>query len=118
MDLLMLTSISEGQPLAILEGMAAGKPFVATNVGSCRELLEGMSDGIGAAGFVSPVMHYEQLAQAAIALCKNEKLRLEMGKNAYERVKRYYRQDDVIKKYRELYGRLGGEQHGRDRIRA
>lgn len=65
MDLLMLTSISEGQPLAMLEGMAAGKPFVSTNVGSCRELLDGLDDGIGKAGFVVPVMHYEQLAQAA-----------------------------------------------------
>jgi glycosyltransferase involved in cell wall biosynthesis len=118
MDLLMLTSISEGQPLAILEGMAAGKPFVVTNVGSCKELLEGMNDEIGAAGFVVPVMHYEQLAQAAIALCKNEKLRIEMGRNAYERVKKHYRQDDVIENYRRLYGRMGGEKNGRNRVRA
>lgn len=32
-DLMLLTSVSEGQPLAMLEGMAAGIPFVATNVG-------------------------------------------------------------------------------------
>lgn len=118
MDLLMLTSISEGQPLAILEGMAASKPFVATNVGSCKELIEGMNDGIGAAGFIAPVMHYEHLAQAAVTLCKNKKLRLEMGRNAYERVKRYYRQDDVIRNYRQLYDRLGGKLDGRDRLRA
>ncbi|WP_391572650.1 GT4 family glycosyltransferase PelF [Cohnella sp.] len=118
MDLLMLTSISEGQPLAILEGMAAGKPFVATNVGSCKELIEGVNDGIGSAGFIVPVMHYEQMAQAAITLCKQEKLRREMGKNAYERVKNHYRQDDVIANYRRLYSEIGGELLGRDRIRA
>lgn len=118
MDLLMLTSISEGQPLAILEGMAAGKPFVTTNVGSCRELMEGQDDGIGAAGFVVPVMHYEQLAQAAITLCKNPKLRTEMGKNAYQRVLRHYRQDEVIRSYRKLYEQLGGERNGGNRIRA
>ena len=38
-DLLLLSSISEGQPLAILEGLAAGIPFVATNVGNCKALL-------------------------------------------------------------------------------
>jgi len=118
MDLLMLTSISEGQPLAILEGMAAGKPFVTTNVGSCRELMEGQNDGIGPAGIVAPVMHYEQLAQGAITLCKNAKLRNDMGKNAYERVLKHYRQDEVIRSYRELYTKLGGEHNGRNRVRA
>jgi glycosyltransferase involved in cell wall biosynthesis len=108
MDLFMLTSISEGQPLAILEGMAASKPFVATNVGSCKELLSGVGDGIGEAGIVVPVMHYEQLAQAAIRLGKDRKLREEMGRNALERVQRHYRQEEVIRSYRELYQSLGG----------
>jgi glycosyltransferase involved in cell wall biosynthesis len=108
MDLFMLTSISEGQPLAILEGMAGSKPFVATNVGSCKELLNGMDDGIGEAGFIAPVMHYEQLALAAVQLGKNRQLREEMGRNAYERVRTHYRQEDVIKNYRRLYQKAGG----------
>ncbi|KGR76879.1 GT4 family glycosyltransferase PelF [Ureibacillus manganicus] len=116
MDLLMLTSISEGQPLSILEAMAAGKPVVATDVGSCRELIEGLDDRIGASGFVVPVMHYEELAHAAITLYKDEKLRHEMGRNAYKRVEMFYRQEDVIKKYRNLYDRIGGGNDGRNRI--
>ena len=116
MDLLMLTSISEGQPLSILEAMAAGKPVVATDVGSCRELIEGIDDKIGAAGFIAPVMHYEQLAHCAITLCKDEKLRLEMGRNALKRVELFYRQEDVIQKYRNLYDRIGGRKDGGDRI--
>lgn len=118
MDLLLLTSISEGQPLAILEGMACSKPFVATNVGSCKELLHGLDDGIGPAGIVAPVMHYEQIAQAAIRLCKDRKLREEYGSNALQRVQRHYRQEDVVAGYRELYARLGGDGHGRYRFRA
>ncbi|MEK3884255.1 GT4 family glycosyltransferase PelF [Paenibacillus sp. PL2-23] len=110
MDLFMLTSISEGQPLAILEGMAGAKPFVATNVGSCKELLSGMDDGLGEAGLIAPVMHYEKLAMAAIQLGKDRQLREKMGRNAYERVKRFYRQEDVIKNYRRLYQKVGGEQ--------
>ncbi len=39
--ILILTSISEGQPLSVLESMAAGKACVTTDVGCCRELLEG-----------------------------------------------------------------------------
>lgn len=116
MDILMLTSISEGQPLAILEGMAVSKPFVATNVGSCAELLKGLDDGIGEAGFVVPVMHYEQLAQAAIRLCKDRQLREVMGQRALERVRKYYRQDDVIKNYRTLYRQWEGKAVGGNRV--
>ncbi len=53
-DVLTLTSISEGMPLVILEGLASGIPFVATNVGSCRELLEGTTDDYGPAGLIVP----------------------------------------------------------------
>ncbi len=39
--ILTLTSISEGMPLVILEGFAAGLPCVSTDVGSCREFDRG-----------------------------------------------------------------------------
>ena len=41
LDFTILTSISEGQPLSVLESMAARRPCVCTDVGCCRELLEG-----------------------------------------------------------------------------
>lgn len=50
LDLLLLTSISEGQPFVLLEAMAARRPVVATNVGACREIIEGAEDGLGPAG--------------------------------------------------------------------
>ena len=40
LDFTILTSISEGQPLSVLESMAARRPCVTTEVGCCRELLE------------------------------------------------------------------------------
>ncbi|MDP4179765.1 MAG: GT4 family glycosyltransferase PelF [Bacillota bacterium] len=103
MDLLLLTSISEGQPLAILEGMACSKPFVSTNVGSCQELLYGKNDSYGMAGFVAPVMNYEMIAENIISLCKNKALRHEMGKNAFKRVSTIYTEEHFISKYKELY---------------
>ena len=39
LDFTILTSISEGQPLSVLESMAARRPCVTTEVGCCRELL-------------------------------------------------------------------------------
>ena len=40
-DFTLLTSLSEGLPLSVLESMAASRPCVTTDVGCCRELLEG-----------------------------------------------------------------------------
>lgn len=50
MDFTLLTSISEGQPLTILESYAAHKPVIATDVGNCRELIYGSNDDFGEAG--------------------------------------------------------------------
>ena len=46
MDMTILTSISEGQPLTILESYAARKPVIATDVGNCRELIYGENDTV------------------------------------------------------------------------
>ena len=103
MDILVLSSVSEGMPLAILEGMARAKPFVATDVGSCRELLHGMDDDIGPGGIIVPVMHYDQMATALIKLCKNKKLREDMGRNGLERAGKYYTRKQFIEGYQSLY---------------
>lgn len=116
-DLLLLSSISEGQPLAILEGMAAGIPFVSTNVGDCKSLLEGNEgDTLGKAGYVVPVMDSKAMAEA-ILFCEKHKEQLkEMGEIGRKRVEKYYRKEDFLEKYKELYQKLGGEANGGDRI--
>ncbi|MFC5469426.1 GT4 family glycosyltransferase PelF [Cohnella suwonensis] len=103
MDVMLLTSISEGQPLALLEAMAAGLPCVTTDVGGCRELIQGRDDGFGPAGFVVPVMHYEQLADAIVRLSRNEEVLAEMGRNGLERVSRHYTREGFINDYKRLY---------------
>ncbi|MCT4596069.1 MAG: GT4 family glycosyltransferase PelF [Anaeromicrobium sp.] len=102
MDILVLSSISESQPLAILEGFACRKPFVSTDVGSCKELIYG-EDHYGQAGFVVPLMNYERLSKEIIKLCKNKDLRLRMGTNGYDRVVNLYTFHKFIKEYKDLY---------------
>lgn len=117
-DLLLLSSISEGQPLAILEGLAAGIPFVATNVGNCKALLEGEApdDDLGPAGIVVPVMNSEAMAEAIIKCIKNPDLRRRMGEAGRQRVERYYSRQDMMDSFHHLYEDLGGEGHGRNRV--
>jgi polysaccharide biosynthesis protein PelF len=106
MDLLVLSSISEGQPLAVLEGMASGKPFVTTDVGSCKELLQGVNDGFGQAGIVVPVMHYSQMAEAIIRMARYDTLRKKMGINGLNRVASLYSKEKFIDSYKHLYKTL------------
>ncbi|MBN2981724.1 GT4 family glycosyltransferase PelF [Cohnella algarum] len=110
MDVLVLTSISEGQPLAVLEGMAASKPFVATDVGSCKELLYGTDDDYGQAGLIATVMNEEQISRHIVTLCRNERLRREMGASGRRRVERLYTRDRFIESYKQLYARYEGKE--------
>ena len=70
LDFTILTSISEGQPLSVLESMAARRPCVTTEVGCCRELLEGApGDELGVAGYCVPPMYRQGLADAMEKMC-------------------------------------------------
>jgi glycosyltransferase involved in cell wall biosynthesis len=105
-DILLLSSISEGQPLAVLEGFAAHRPFVTTDVGCCRELVYGEGqDTLGLAGAVVAPMDYEAMAQAVLRLAADAKLRREMGIIGYERVKRKYTYEKFISAYQQIYER-------------
>jgi len=106
-DMMLLTSISEGQPLAVLEGMAAGVPQICTNVGSCKELLYGMSgDNLGHCGIIVPVMNIEKIASAIEDLAKDELLRTHLGKIGYERARTTYQKNDFLDKYEALYNSI------------
>lgn len=112
MDLLMLTSISEGQPLAVLEGHAARRPFVTTDVGCCRELIYGDSrDTLGDAGVVVAPMDFEKMAEEMIRLAKDFQLRRRMGNIGHERVKRFYTYERFLASYREIYEQVGKVRH-------
>lgn len=103
-DFTVLSSISEGQPLAVLESLAAARPCVTTDVGCCRELLMGdQRDYFGKAGICVPPMHPEMLADAMEMLCKRKDLRTDMGKAGRERVKTYYVHEDMVNNYLENY---------------
>ena len=91
MDFTMLTSISEGQPLTILESFAAHKPVIATDVGNCRELIYGAGDSYGTAGILTHIMNIEEIAGAITELAQNKEERLQMGENGYRRVMDGYR---------------------------
>ncbi len=107
LDFTILTSLSEGQPLSVLESLAAGRPCVTTEVGCCRELLEGMeNDAYGVTGYLAPPMHRKGIAQAMDRMCASRARRIHMGEQGKQRVQAFYQTEMMMTKYRELYGEV------------
>ncbi|MBF0435398.1 MAG: GT4 family glycosyltransferase PelF [Magnetococcales bacterium] len=108
-DVNVLTSISEGQPLVILEAGAAGVPTVATDVGACREMIEGMPDEnppLGPAGAVTRVSNPAETARELVRLLTQPLWWQQCSQAARQRVRTSYDQETLTQTYRTLYGDL------------
>ena len=103
MDMTILTSISEGQPLTILESYAAKKPVIATDVGNCRGLIYGEDDDFGEAGILTHIMNVKEIAEAMVGLAANPALRRRMGESGYKRLMRKYTIEKMKATYEEIY---------------
>jgi|GEM_PF-4219422 len=73
-DMFVLSSLSEGSPLVILEAMAAGLPIVATTVGGVPELLTDNKTAL-----LTPPADPQALARALALLLMNPALRQSLG---------------------------------------
>lgn len=99
LDVVALTSLSEAQPLVLLEAMAAGVPVVATAVGGCPEL-------VADSGLLTPVRSPRATATAILRLCADSTLRRRLVRAGLDRVRRRHARTAMLASYRELYERL------------
>jgi glycosyltransferase involved in cell wall biosynthesis len=106
LDVVVLTSISEAQPLVILEAGSAGVPSVATDVGACREMIYGdrrEAEPLGPAGEVVPLSNPTATAQAVARLLTDRAYWEKASRAIRERVRRYYNRPALDRAYREVY---------------
>jgi len=103
---LVLPSLVETAPVAILEAMAAGRPVVATAVGGVPDLVED-----GATGFLVAPDDCASLADRILRLLKDDDLRANMGRRAREIALKRFQRDRVAARYREIYRDVLG-RHG------
>ena len=111
MDMTILTSISEGQPLTILESFAAYVPVIATDVGNCRGLLYGEDDDFGKAGILTHIMNIEEIANAMVYLAENPEERRRMARVGYRRLMWKYKIEDMKKTYEGIYRKAAERQN-------
>lgn len=105
-DVMILTSLSEGLPLVILEAFSAGIPVVATEVGACRELIYGRTSAdqaLGPAGIITRVSSPAETAAALQKMVTNPSLLRDMGAAGRQRAERYYTQKALLARYHQVY---------------
>lgn len=101
--LVVLTSISEAQPLVVLEAMAAGIPVVCSDVGACRELVLGKPPSHQAAGHIVPIANPMATAQAMQHLLTHVETWQAARAAGIKRVEAEYSDTLMLARYRQLY---------------
>ena len=110
--LVVLSSISEALPLVLLEGYAAGVPAVSTDVGSCRQLVEGLDaadQALGHSGKIVPIADPQQLADAALSLLQDTDAWNAASAAAIARVECYYTDTLMFERYQAVYDTAFGQ---------
>jgi glycosyltransferase involved in cell wall biosynthesis len=105
-DVVVLTSISEGQPLVLLEAGAAGIPCVATDVGACWEMIMGQTDEdppLGAGGVVTALSSPAATADGIRRLLQDRDFYANCSAALRERTRQYYTKRAMIEAYRGVY---------------
>ncbi len=103
LDVVVLTSVREAQPLVILEAWAAGIPCVSTKVGNVPEMLDYDER------FLASSKDPSQVASALrFVLNHPEEMNMINQRNA-EKVRRLYHRSDLLDKYRQLYRFVRGD---------
>ena len=100
-DIVALSSVSEAQPLVLLEAMAHAIPVVTTDVGGCRDLVGGEPR----AGEVVPARNARALSEALLTLGASPALRRELGRNGRAITTSWHGRDRILGEYRRVYGR-------------
>ncbi len=99
-DIGVLSSLSEGLPLSLLEYGAAGLASVATEVGQCGEVLDG-----GKTGILVPAGSPSRLSEALLRLLDSAQERAHYGERLHARVQENYGPGTIMRQVCRVYER-------------
>jgi len=98
-DVVILTSVSEGIPLVLIEAMAANLPVVATSVGGVPEVVVHESTGL----LVENGNDLE-LGDALTKLADDPELRTRFGSAGRARAEVFFNEEPMFAAYEALFG--------------
>ncbi|HMP06045.1 MAG TPA: glycosyltransferase [Lacipirellulaceae bacterium] len=101
LDVLVLSSRTEGLPVVLLEAMAADVPVVATSVGGVPEVIED-----GRCGLLVPPDDPNALTHAVGQLAADAAMRQQLGRAGAQRVAERFSQAEQAQRYYEVFARL------------
>jgi len=100
-DLFILPSISEEDPMALSEAMAKAKPIIASEVGDIPKKIK-----TGETGILVPPANVEKLTQAINFFIKNPEKMKQMGENARRFIQKNFSPENLRVAYETLYYKL------------
>ncbi|MBY0091556.1 glycosyltransferase family 4 protein [Priestia aryabhattai] len=86
----------EGQPISIIEGMAAGLPIISTNIGCIDEMIKDN-------GFLLEDSTVPKVREALRKLIEDKNLRIECSYNSRNRFEKYYCLDKYISGIKNIF---------------
>jgi len=98
LDVVALTSLNEGTPVALIEAQAAACPCVATKVGGVTDVIEE-----GRSGFLVTSGDTQRFIEALIKLLNNPTLMQSMGEYSRNKVKDRFSKSRLLKDTENLY---------------
>jgi glycosyltransferase involved in cell wall biosynthesis len=97
-DIIVSSSIREGLPISLLEGMACGKAVIATDIGGNKEVI-----GKNKCGILVPTNSASAIADAVCVLYKNKNLRKKYETEGLSRAIKKFSVTSMVKKTEQLY---------------
>ena len=113
LDVVVLTSLNEGTPVALIEAMAASKPFISTNVGGVKDLMAGKGSVYAEEngeqfivydnGILVESQNVESLCAALRYLANHQEHGREMGRIGRSLVLQNFGLDRLVSDVHDLY---------------
>ncbi len=100
-DLFLLPSSTESFGLVALEAMAAGVPVIASRVGGLPELVNH-----GVNGYLEDPADLDAFVRTALRVLEDDRLHRRIGRAARARAVSDFHVDQVVERYRAVYGGL------------
>ncbi|UCD63465.1 MAG: glycosyltransferase family 4 protein [Candidatus Zixiibacteriota bacterium] len=104
-DVFVLSSISEGHPLSVVEAMAAGRPVVATDVGGLSEIVTP-----GETGFLVEPKNSSAMADRIAELLRDRELRRDMGEAGRRIARDRFSLSTMMRQYQNLFEEAIGKR--------